>query len=60
MHPMFVRLFLETDAEDLLAEQGGFAGEAGNRRRAASRAKRNRARATLKVTQRDHAPRPQR
>ena len=39
MHPMFVKLYLENDADDLLAEEE-------NRRRAAKRARRARTRLT--------------
>ena len=53
MHPMFVKLFLETDAEDLLAD------EEENRRRAA-RARRTRSRMTLQVTARPQDRRPPR
>jgi hypothetical protein len=51
MHPMFVKLFLEEDADELT--------EAGDKRRTASRARRARARATARVTARgrNHSPR---
>jgi hypothetical protein len=45
MHPMFVKLFLEADADDLLADEE-------ERRRRAIRARRSRSRATLRVTAR--------
>jgi hypothetical protein len=45
MHPMFVKLFLEADAEDLLADEE-------ERRRRVTRARRSRSRATLRVTAR--------
>ena len=44
MHPMFVKLFLEADADDLLADE--------EERRRATRARRSRSRATLRVTAR--------
>ena len=46
MHPMFVKLFLEDDADDSLAEQE-------RRRRAASRVRRTRVRQAARVTVRD-------
>ena len=46
MHPMFVELYLESSADDGLAEQE-------NRRRAAHRARRARARQTTRVIARD-------
>jgi hypothetical protein len=48
MHPMFVKLYLETDADDLLAEE--------RKRRSASRAKRLRSRAVVKTVARTPAP----
>jgi len=50
MHPMFVKLFLEEDADELT--------EAGDKRRKASRARRARARTTARVTARgrNHSP----
>jgi hypothetical protein len=42
MHPMFVKLYLENDADDVLAEE--------NRRRAANRARRARTRLTTTRT----------
>jgi hypothetical protein len=53
MHPMFVRLFLETDADDQQDDEL-------NSRRAASRAKRNRSRMVIKVTARDRDRLPRR
>ena len=53
MHPMFVRLFLETDADDQQDDEL-------NRRRAASRARRNRSRMVVKVTARDRDRLPRR
>jgi hypothetical protein len=52
MHPMFVKLFLETDADDLLAEEEA-------KRRAANRARRSQARTAMRVTasNRDRQPR---
>ena len=45
MHPMFVKLFLEDDADDSLAED--------ERRRAAARVRRTRVRPAARVTVRD-------
>jgi hypothetical protein len=45
MHPMFVKLFLEDDADDLLADEE-------ERRRHARLARRNRSRMTVRVTAR--------
>jgi hypothetical protein len=53
MHPMFVQLFLENDADDVLAE-----GE--DRRRAANRARRARSRRAITHTARDRDRRPAR
>jgi hypothetical protein len=53
MHPMFVKLFLETDADDLQADDR-------HMRRRANRARRNRSRMAIKVTARDHDRRPRR
>ena len=52
MHPMFVKLFLEPDADDLLADEE-------EQRRHASRARHNRSRMTVRVTARgqDRLPR---
>ena len=52
MHPMFVKLFLETDAGDVLAED--------DKRRAANRARRARSRTATKLTTRDRDRRPSR
>jgi hypothetical protein len=43
MHPMFVRLFIETDAEDLLAEEQ-------DRKRRAHPARRGRSARVLRIT----------
>jgi len=53
MHPMFVKLYLENDADDVLAEEG-------NRRRAANRARRARSRQATRVVARDRGRRPAR
>jgi hypothetical protein len=45
MHPMFVKLFLEADPDDLLADEE-------QRRRRANLARRNRSRMTVKLTPR--------
>jgi len=52
MHPMFVMLFLEPDADDLLADEEA-------KRRRATRARHTRSRMTLRVTARaqDRLPR---
>src|SRR6478609_2366596 len=52
MHPMFVKLFLEPDADDLLADEE-------ERRRHAKLARQNRSRVTMRVTARpqDRLPR---
>jgi hypothetical protein len=52
MHPMFVKLFLDPDADDLLADEE-------ERRRHAKLARRNRSRMTMRVTARpqDRLPR---
>ena len=52
MHPMFVKLYLENDADDMLAEE--------DRRRAANRARRARARQATRVIARDRDHRPAR
>jgi hypothetical protein len=52
MHPMFVTLYLETDA-DVLAEEE-------DRRRAANRARRARSRLATRVVARDRDRRPAR
>ena len=46
MHPVFVKLFLETGTDDLLAEEE-------DKRRAANRARRARSRVAARVTARD-------
>jgi hypothetical protein len=51
MHPMFVKLFLENDADDVLAEEE-------DRRRAANRARRLRSRQGTRVIARDRDRRP--
>jgi len=53
MHPMFVKLFLENDADDALAEEE-------DRRRAANRARRARSRQVTRVVARDRDRRPAR
>jgi len=53
MHPTFVKLFLEADADDPLAEEE-------ERRRHASRARHNRSRMTVRVTARAQDRRPRR
>jgi len=52
MHPMFVKLFLEADADDLLADEE-------ERRQRATRARNTRSRMTLRVSTRpqDRLPR---
>ena len=52
MHPMFVKLFLETGADDLLADE--------EQKRPADLAKRNRSRMAMRITARgrDRQPRP--
>ena len=56
MHPMFVKLFLEPDADDLLADEEE---EKKKKRRRAARARHTRSRMTLTVTTRaqDRLPR---
>jgi len=51
MHPMFVKLFIDTDAGDLLAYQE-------EQRRRARRARHNRSRTAMKVTAQDVDRRP--
>ncbi len=51
MHPMFVKLFIETDAGDLLAYEE-------EQRRRARRARHNRSRTAMKVTAQDVDRRP--
>src|SRR6266516_3077185 len=53
MHPMFVKLFLEPDADDLLADEE-------DKRRRAARARHTRSRMTLRVTARPQDRRPPR
>jgi hypothetical protein len=53
MHPMFVKLFLENSADDVLAEEE-------DRRRAANRARRSRSRQAIIRTTRDRDRRPAR
>jgi len=53
MHPMFVKLFLESGADDILAEEE-------DRRRAANRARRARSRQATRVVARDRGRRPAR
>jgi hypothetical protein len=53
MHPMFVKLFLEPDADDLLAEDEA-------ERLAANRARRARSRMVTRVAARDRERRPRR
>jgi hypothetical protein len=53
MHPMFVKLFLETSADDPLADEE-------DERRRASRARRDRSRVALRVTARDRDRQPRR
>jgi hypothetical protein len=50
MHPMFVKLFLEVEADDLAEEE--------RKRRSVNRARRNRSRAIVRVTARDRDRRP--
>ena len=52
MHPMFVQLYLENGADDVLAEE--------DRRRAANRSRRARARQATRVIGRDRNRRPAR
>ena len=49
MHPMFVKLYLENDADDVLAEE--------NRRRAANLTRRARSRQATRVVARDRSRR---
>ena len=53
MHPMFVKLFLEPDADDLLADEE-------EKRRRVARARHTRSRMTLQVTARPQGRRPPR
>ena len=50
MHPMFVKLYLENDADEVLAGEE-------NRRRAANRARRARSRRATRVVARDRPAR---
>jgi hypothetical protein len=50
MHPMFVQLYLENDADDVAEQE--------NRRRAANRARRARSRQATRVVARDRGRRP--
>jgi hypothetical protein len=52
VHPMFVKLFLEDDTDDSLAEQ--------ERRRSSGRVRRTRVRQAARVTVRDRDRRPAR
>jgi hypothetical protein len=51
MHPMFVKLFIETDADDLLAEEEA-------RRRRARRSRSNRLAMVVRAVSRDQNPWP--
>lgn len=53
MHPMFVKLFIETDADDLLAEEEA-------RRRQLRQSRRNRPTMIVRADQRGRSRRPQR
>jgi hypothetical protein len=53
MHPTFVKLYLENDADDVLAEEE-------DRRRAARRARRGRSRQATRVVARDRDRQPDR
>jgi hypothetical protein len=53
MHPMFVKLYLENGADDVLAEEEG-------RHRAANRSRRARVRQATRVVARDRDRRPAR
>jgi hypothetical protein len=53
MHPLFVKLFLEADADDLVAEEE-------DKRRASNRSRRRRSRVAAKTTVRDRGRRPPR
>jgi hypothetical protein len=53
MHPMFVKLFLEPDADDLLVDDE-------ERRRHAKLARQNRSRVTMRVIARPQDRRPRR
>lgn len=51
MHPMFVKLFIETDADDLLAEDEA-------KRRRARRSRRNRPAVVVRAASRDRTRGP--
>ena len=53
MHPMFVELFIETDADDLLAREE-------DKRRRSRRAKRSQSRMVTRVNARSRSGLPQR
>jgi len=53
MHPMFVKLYLEDSADDVLAEEE-------DRRRSANRSRRARSRQAVRVIARDRDGRPAR
>jgi hypothetical protein len=53
MHPMFVKLYLEPDQDDLLADEEA-------RRRSANRSRRIRSRTAVKVIARDRDRQPRR
>ena len=53
MHPMFVKLYLEADADDLLADEQ-------NKRRRANRGRRLRAQTVVRVVSRDRDRQPRR
>jgi hypothetical protein len=53
MHPMFVKLYLEADADDLLADER-------NRRRRANRSRRMATRTNVRVAARDQDRKPRR
>jgi hypothetical protein len=53
MHPMFVKLYLEAEADDLLADEE-------EKRRSANRARNNRSRTPLRATARAQDRRPRR
>jgi len=53
MHPMFVKLYLEADADDLLADER-------NRRRRVNRSRRLATRTNVRVAARDQDRKPRR
>ena len=53
MHPMFAKLYLDNDADDVLAEEE-------DRRRAANRTRQARSRRAIRVVARDRDRRPPR